>query len=62
MRRFTEKDIQDYRTMVAVNCFYAELSCDERMSKKCKNMNPDMWRKCPRQTKIVYRYKEQKDD
>lgn len=62
MQRFTEKDIKDYRTMVAVNCFYADIKCDERMSRKCKIMNPEMWRKCPKQTKIVYKHKEKLDD
>lgn len=60
--RFTESDISDYRTLVAVNCFYAEMKCDERMYKKCRVMNPEMWRKCPKQTKKVYRHKEQMND
>jgi len=58
MRRFTESDIIDYHTRVAVNCFYAELPCNDRMSKKCRVMNPEMWRKCPQQTKKVYKFKE----
>jgi len=59
---FTEAEISDYHTRVAVNCFNADLKpCDERMSKKCKYMNPDMWRKCPKQTKIIYKHKERDD-
>lgn len=57
-RLFTEEEIPDYHTRVAVNCFFADLvTCDERMSKKCRSMNPEMWRKCPRQSKIVYKHK-----
>jgi hypothetical protein len=56
--RFTEKEIPDYYTRVAVNCFNAELLCDDRMSNKCRAINPEMWRKCPKQTKRVYKHKE----
>ena len=59
---FTEWEIPDYHTMVAVNCFNAKIPCDSRMSSKCRNMNPEMWRKCPRQTKIAYKHKEKFND
>jgi len=55
---FTREEIPDYHTRVAVNCFYAEYRCDERLSRKCRAINPDMWRKCPRQTKRAYTHKE----
>jgi hypothetical protein len=51
---FTKEDIPDYHTLVAVNCFYADYPCDERLSKKCRAINPDMWRKCPKQTNKIY--------
>lgn len=57
-RLFTEEEIPNYHTRVAVNCFNAEMPCDNRMSSKCRNMNPEMWRKCPQQTKIAYKHKE----
>lgn len=56
--RFTEADIPDYHTRVAVNCFNADVSCNMRLSKKCRIINPEMWRKCPKQTQRVYRHKE----
>lgn len=56
---FTKEEIPDYHTMIAVNCFIADLKpCDDRMSKKCRSINPDMWRKCPKQTNMVYKHKE----
>ena len=56
---YTKEEIPDYHTMVAVNCSSAYLvTCDTRMSKVCKRMNPEMWRKCPKQTGIVYKHKE----
>lgn len=62
MKHFTEDDIRDYHTRVAANCFYAEQSCDNRMSRKCRTMSPEMWRKCPKQTNIVYKHKEYSND
>jgi len=48
---FTEEDISDYHLRIALNCFNATLvQCDEKMSNKCKSMNPEMWHKCPKQT------------
>lgn len=62
MKLFTTEEILDYHTRVAVNCFNAELPCDKRMSNKCRSMNPEMWKKCPKQTKKVYTHKEQMND
>lgn len=58
MKLFTEDEIPDYHTRVAVNCFNAEFPCDERLLKKCRAINPDMWRKCPKQTNKIYTHKE----
>lgn len=55
---FTAEDIPDYYTRVAVNCHNATLvKCDDRLSNKCRSFEPELWHKCPRQTKRSYKKK-----
>jgi len=53
---FTKDDIPDEEERRAVNCYYADLVvCDKRIANMCRRESYRLWRKCPKQTKIMYR-------
>lgn len=51
---FSAKEIPNSELRLAVNCWLAEHKCDKRLSAKCKESMPNVWRKCPKQTGKEY--------